>query len=327
MKSLLVKSARPKGVATARVLKEVNGEMVEVRRYTPSSNAVTNNFMSEMFSGGAVDVFYPNQSSFGLFRTMKVGTGTSPITHSSNSLTSPANAIAWQGAPEPITAEDIGGIWYLKIVVDYTFPLGGLNGSYTEFGTFKGAEPNLMTGGLFKDTAGDPVAVSVADDEQLVVSYTVYFPTPSDVDPTFDRNDTIDYPLGTSTVNVNGTDYDAVIGVRIFKTWIISGGLRLIRMVTAEENDLLYEISIGGAAFRSNSPHAVITGSKTTTATSATWDVTATLASSSGITEVSTLYVGDRNRGELVINFDTPVPIPAGHSFTFSLNYTIDWSQ
>jgi hypothetical protein len=57
----------------------------------------------------------------------------------------------------------------------YQFPVGAAAGALKELGLSTSSTGSVNTRALFKDAFGDPTTVNVAADEQLVVTYRMYF--------------------------------------------------------------------------------------------------------------------------------------------------------
>lgn len=55
----------------------------------------------------------------------------------------------------------------------FTFPVGSATGNLTEIGLSANTTGNVCTRALFKDAGGNPTAITVASDEQLLVTYIV----------------------------------------------------------------------------------------------------------------------------------------------------------
>ena len=161
---------------------------VRSRKFT---NAATEVLMRKLFGDA------PHSSAINnLLGEVAIGTGTQPINYTTTGLTT---EVGRADIDEPAVAgtAEIGGITYNTLTVTATFAPGVLVGELSEVGLV--SADGLLAGTLVKDETDAPAPITVAADDQIVVTYTL----------AFDLNG---YPaeISTGTINVNGVDHDYV---------------------------------------------------------------------------------------------------------------------
>ena len=84
-------------------------------------------------------------------------------------------------------------VWYSFNRYSYVFPVGAIVGEVREIGFFSALGGVMFSRSLIKDSEGQPITLTILDDEQLFVTYEVrkYVPTTS---------------TGTFNLKINGTD-------------------------------------------------------------------------------------------------------------------------
>ena len=84
-------------------------------------------------------------------------------------------------------------VWYSFNRYSYVFPVGAIVGDVREIGFFSALGGTMFSRSLIKDSEGQPITLTILDDEQLFVTYEVrkYVPTTS---------------TGTFNLKINGTD-------------------------------------------------------------------------------------------------------------------------
>lgn len=345
---IVKKVQRPEGKVTPRILKMVDGEMKEVRRYDTAQNVVTNKGMANIYSRiGAFSLFFYAPSAF---RYLRVGTNTTvPTAATERDATTYAAAVANpEYSKSSVQYEDIEGTMYMVMRVSYVFSLGALNGTFTEFATFASSSQSptyyANTAALFRDSGGNPVAITVGAEEQLVVDYEFRI---------------LPHPDEDTSLNINNTT------IRLYSTPATFPASVVVNSVTHTVTPLLEERAVylpgpltsNSRTYYLNLPYAsgsysnhgeITDGSDTVTqwtgvnangsfatvktdaanGLSTTYTATVTIAPSSGITEVAKVgcmsyaYI----RPYLQLEFDPPIPIPAGDRFDVTAELVFDWS-
>lgn len=154
-------------------------------------NTVTETLMGKLFGDA------PHSSAINnLLNEIAIGTGTQAITYTDTALTTEAARADFDDSPVAGTAE-IEGTTYNTLTATATFPPGALVGSLSEVALMSSS--GMLAGTLVKDETDTPAPITVAADDQIVVTYTL----------AFDLNG---YPaeISTGTINVNGNDHDYV---------------------------------------------------------------------------------------------------------------------
>lgn len=343
-----IKVPFPKGVVTPVIRKMIDGELTEVRRYDTFRNTFTNQFMTiPLITQGDYRIFALN----GATRFMFLGTGTAPYTPETTEMGNPdQNFVGGLESNIQYLIEylDNGDNTYeVRFKTAFAFGLGDAVGTYTEYAVsntqFINGSTVLTCGGLFKDTQGDPVAITVGSDEQLIVNYEFSFPISQaeyDVYSSGTGNDIVyaaDEP--PQTVNINGTDHTITVerarsrGYRLSDPTatnnyfsLISAALNggyLTHARVYDDTGAYYQItnsSIGG--------HVNSTGeiSPAGDSISRTYEVVVTPAA--GMNNIESISFANYNAvsGTLVATFDPPVPVPAGDKFVLNYNTTTTWS-
>lgn len=171
------------------------------REVTACPNLFTNNGMDNIGSGAFL--------AFTNF--LQVGTGNTAPANANTTLATFVAGIGAGGTGDNVWAWDTVNPKVLVYKRVYQFAAGAAAGALKELGMSTTATTgNLTTRALFKDPFGDPTTVNVAADEQLVVTYRVYF-TASEVDNVFVTTQngteytitTRPYGLGTLIGSVN----------------------------------------------------------------------------------------------------------------------------
>lgn len=121
-------------------------------------NLITNYGLNRIGAGGLA-------SSYGF-----IGTGTATPAFTDNALT---GSITASGAPGGSSAKDTSSPYASTTVAAYRFPIGSLNGTYTEVAVgenFSGID--IKSRALILDSGGAPTTLAVTADQQLDMYYT-----------------------------------------------------------------------------------------------------------------------------------------------------------
>jgi len=175
------------------------GSEVVSKRVDRTENVVT--------YSGAFSIFF-EQSMFG-DAYISVGTGTSEITRSQNSLGTQINTMrTYTTEPDRSDANEVdngNGTSTLTLLRSTSFPVGDVVGTISEVGLNKNSNSiSLIAGQLIKDEFGAPTTVTVLSDEQLTVTYTLELTVPNgvvDVSPIIGSG-TLTSPRGDHTYNI-----------------------------------------------------------------------------------------------------------------------------
>lgn len=141
------------------------------------------------------------------------GSGSTAPASGQTSLVAPIGARSAVGTAVKTTS---GGtpVWYQSLTRVYTFAIGAVVGNVAELATFTASSGGVMfSRALVKDSGGSPTTISVAADEQLVVTYELRKYSPSadvtgTVSITVDGTPTnYDYTLRAANVNQASQTY------------------------------------------------------------------------------------------------------------------------
>ena len=351
------KMNRPKGLVTPVIRKLVDGEMKEVRSYDRFENVITNNaILDRLITQGTNTIFNNNVQPF---RYLRVGTGTAEYTADTEQMGSPDNAryatIETNLGFFLGEIED-GGEYFISCQVAYAFGLGELNGTFTEVATFNSTTTNttnkVHSGTLFKDTEGDPVSITVASDEQLIIYYEFRLKISQEIYNSIQGNS--GYFTGELTdvfpspINVNGTDHSVTSTLDLFRYYRIGGDSGTDN---TGRNVALYGITANGNGYSgyggvrdldmassgntwvglqpgSSSGEVDITYTVAANKQSVTFDVTVTITPGAGLTDIRSVRCMSHttNNGLLVMDFDPTIPLDPTEKMTITFTYTIDWS-
>lgn len=356
--SVTLNMERPVNRVTPIVKRQVDGELVEVRRYGTTTNTVTYAGMAALFLDGGVSMpvlFRENSYQSSIFYNMAVGTGTTPITATSTALSNPVSDVYGSIASyKNIEMVDIGGVWHWRVVISYAFALGALVGNYTEFGVVSNSNGSgdLYTGGLFKDGSGDPVAVTVAGDEQLFIDYEYLYRATGNTQ----QWDGVDMgylgifynyePIHQEVVNIDGTNHTVTISRRRDRTRIDMAAdrfeiyTRKLREVglSEERGGVLYSgLSDNPETvllYNDNSIGASLSVTPAPDLSSVTYSLYVFLSAISAFNDEFTdfYFNGDGvnsnsvNDSGLHLNVDPPLTLGAGKIFEVNLDFTLNWS-
>ncbi len=106
---------------------------------------------------------------------LQVGTGDTTPAFTDTTLEARVTSTTPGGTGDDSWAWDTTNNHVLVYKRVYQFPVGAAAGALTELGLSSSATGSVFTRALFKDAFGDPTIVNVAADEQLVVTYRLYF--------------------------------------------------------------------------------------------------------------------------------------------------------
>jgi hypothetical protein len=126
-------------------------------------NLITNGGMDRLTNGGT--------GSF--YNTLRVGSGSTTPAFTDTALVAHVASVAG-ATPTYTEAVPTDPAPYVKAVIVYTFAVGAAAGNLTELGLAPAlnlAGNPLTTRALFQDSGGNPTTITVASDEQLVVTY------------------------------------------------------------------------------------------------------------------------------------------------------------
>ena len=131
---------------------------------------------------GEVGMFPVSTTNYQVFRYMRIGSGTVSFTSTSTGLTNSLAVVDGNTQTKPagpsVSSVTEDGVEYVKVTAYYAFPYGSLDLSFTELGIFSGNNNSTMLcGQLVKSDNGLPDQVTVTDEEQLIIKYTMYWPT------------------------------------------------------------------------------------------------------------------------------------------------------
>lgn len=131
----------------------------------------------------------------------RAGSGATAPANGQTTLVSPLGSSSAAGT-NVITTSGGSPAWFQTMTRVYTFSVGAVVGNVAELGIFNTTSGGVMfSRALVKDGAGDPTTISVAADEQLVVTYALRIYPPAD-----DITGTI-----SATINGSPSDIDYVI--------------------------------------------------------------------------------------------------------------------
>ena len=106
---------------------------------------------------------------------LQVGTSTTPPEFTDTVLGTRVTAVGPGGTGDNAWAWDTTNNHILVYTRVYQFGVGAAAGALKELGLSASTTGSVFTRALFKDAFGDPMTVNVAADEQLVVTYRLYF--------------------------------------------------------------------------------------------------------------------------------------------------------
>lgn len=319
--------------------RKADGSVVEHPVFT---NTFTWYGMTRIYGQAATVGDGPNHiATNGLAGYLRVGTGTVPITKDSTGLTSPLGNAVTSQTGSGSTKEEVNGKLYLKSTFYTYFPLGGIVGTLTELGLFgTNGLDTMVCGTLIKDEFGSPVAIPVADDEQLVLTYVLF--TYLGEASKLVSGSTIgiggidyDHYPSAGAVNVGGVEYPYDLYTNGRSNGATTGTLRLpatgltvlpiIFSSTPVSPYTTLPISTGGGVVVANVTVDNV-GYKRTIAL----DVTLSPVPSGDcyIRQIRIPGGGNVSKAQstAVINFTTPIPKTSMEEVSFSLTYTVDWS-
>lgn len=116
---------------------------------------------------------------------LQVGSGSAVPANSDTTLTTYIAGVGPGGIGDNVWAWDTVNPKALVYTRVFQYAAGAATGSIRELGlSTTGTTGNLCTHALFKDPFGDPTTVVIAADEQLVVTYRIYF-VPNESDSVF----------------------------------------------------------------------------------------------------------------------------------------------
>lgn len=172
---------KARGYFTGKVLDKNGKEIVSKRFHT--ENAITNAarvaWLQEASNSGT-RFFYTSYR-------LHMGVGTTELTATSTGLSSPVGTYSATVSPglrtdiyasRAETVDNLDGTATWRHFCTYNFAIGDFNGqALSEVGLF--SSTTLYAGQLIKDEFGNPTTVTVLNDEQLIIQYTVELIVPN----------------------------------------------------------------------------------------------------------------------------------------------------
>jgi|SRR5690554_4796728 len=182
-------------------VRDKEGNKINNKSIDNSPNVVT--------YAGAYRILF--QDSSGLFGDYKaaIGTGTTEITRENTSLNNVAHQTSStaDASRQGNEVDNGDGTSTLTLTRSVSFPLSGTIGTFSEVGLYYGS--TFVAGQLIKDEFGNPTTITILDEEELTVTYTLEFTFPNrglSVAPTIGTG-TVTTPEGSSTYTVYSTPF------------------------------------------------------------------------------------------------------------------------
>lgn len=198
MMDITLNLPRPKG--EFQIKKWKNGKVVYDSGIC--SNIVTDNFYAIWFNYPQNYYTYYNGGNQSLMRYCAVSNDNAEVVATDKSLVGQLSTKIMYGDTRPnITTVIIEGKEYYKIDKRYLWNQGDFNNvTISKVGILSdhasGLTNRLIAGQLIKDGLGNPVTITILNDEQLDITYTLYIPK------------FIDYPTyETGNMIINGIEY------------------------------------------------------------------------------------------------------------------------
>lgn len=344
------KVKRPTGRMTPVIRKMVDGELKEVRRYDTFDNVITNEAMLYIFNDQhQKSLFNPTMFDF---RYMKLGDGTAPYTPQTTDMGGTPTANTGQTDTDvqfflDVVEED--GSYFVLCQNAYVFGLGSVVGTFTEIATMRstnGPSPTfpVFSGTLIKDSAGDPVSITVGADEQLIVYYDFRFEVSQKFYNDAQGNSSWVYHADPAnfpaTIDVGGQTHNVTATKSMYKLYRIGGDAadttsRQFYVLRSDPDESQFDSArvystTSSAALSSGDSNGEVTGTKTVAADnlSMSHDATLVIAPAAGLDNLEKVEMlnWSSNSSNLTLEFDPPIPIPAGDRLTLSFTVNYDWS-
>jgi|SRR5690554_13490 len=190
---------KTKGRFSLSVMDKFGNELKE-KRIEDCSNVVTYEGAYKIFFGGG---------TFSDYHAV-IGTGVSEITRTSQGLGNQVHKSS-QTATASRAGNEIDngdGTSTLTLTRTISFPLSGTIGTFSEVGVVH-FDNTFIAGQLIKDEFGDPTTITIQDEEQLNVTYTLELIVPNgEVIPApIIGTGTVSTPEGSSTYNIYEMSY------------------------------------------------------------------------------------------------------------------------
>jgi len=199
MKLKFKEKLESKGYYSLSVFKEDGTEVVE-KAVNKTCNVVTYN--------GAYTILF--EKRIGINLSAVVGTGTTELTRSSTGLSNETETSSSNVESDRSTEVTNGdGTATSTITRTLEFNLGQVVGTISEVGLKYTYYTGFIAGQLIKDEFGDPTTITLLEDEQLIVTYTLEFTFPdasASVQPIVGSG-SVTVPTGTSTYNIYSQPY------------------------------------------------------------------------------------------------------------------------
>lgn len=187
---------------------KLDSEGNEIFHSNENYNTITDYGYQRIYGGSGSTSTFPNtQSNYNRFRYAGIGTGNIEITHDNRGL---GNLLSYRDGQQgtkpsaPVrTLVEEDGIQYVKVEQYFIWDLGALaNVTFTEVGIFETNSGNdtMLCGQLTKNEDGVPTAITVLEDEQLVLKYTSYWPAITGV-----------MEMGRMTLENRGVEYEVTM--------------------------------------------------------------------------------------------------------------------
>lgn len=168
-------------------------------------NVVTNNFYYQLYNNGGT-YSHTSSSYTDFMRYCAVSNDNNEVLETDVNLASQISSRECNASSNAPIIENIGGQDYYKLSKRYTWVMGAFNNvTIAKVGLiYNNAADSLIAGQLIKDGFDQPVTITILEDEQLDITYTLYVPIYANIPSAY-----------SGTMTLNAIEYDYTVDLNL----------------------------------------------------------------------------------------------------------------